>query len=212
MYCSFHFWYSWWVQSGDNCGSEVYSCATVLVLKCIVGTEALFLAWSTWKLFFPSERCIWLLLLRDGYAFYLRLWNVLFRGFEYRSHFDFLLWKLLFCGFILLLLLKKAAQQTNKSQKKSLKVSVSIFLKNALKMKVREIKLIFWTGTERRLLYRLAFEGGFLCVQYFSLICLRQILLYIHAEPSVFHCHYNMQLLTVTALPPKKLQQFSLSK
>lgn len=129
--------------------------------------------------FFPSERCICLLLLRDGYGFYFRLWNVLFRGFEYRRHFDFLLWKLFCCGFILPLLLKKATQQTNKTQKKSLKVSVSIFLKNPHKMKVREIKLIFRTGIERILLYRLAFERGFLCVQCFSVICFKYYFIHI---------------------------------
>lgn len=58
--------------------------------------------------FFPSERYICLLLLMDCYGFYFRLWFFfLFRGFEYSRHFDFLLWKLVFDGFVLPLLLKK---------------------------------------------------------------------------------------------------------
>lgn len=61
--------------------------------------------------FFPSERYICLLLLMDCYGFYFRLWFFLFRGFEYSRHFDFLLWKLVFHGFVLPLLLKKPQPQ-----------------------------------------------------------------------------------------------------
>lgn len=66
----------------------------------------------------------------DYYAFYFRLWSFLFRGFEYSRHFDSLLWKLFFHGFILPLLLKNKNKWQKNQQKNPKQTTTKKLRKN----------------------------------------------------------------------------------